>query len=164
MDQIISRHEYYVCVWAPGLGVLVLDQDPGVPCVRYLGPRVLFGPGLGVGLGVLVQDVVEVMAGVRRLHVSIQDGRRPDHLGVEPAGTPVRRSDRQVGKRTGRRTDGRTDVLLVGLLALYETGPLQGDAGEQSSGAAVGEHGRRAAQRHIRLHVPTDRQTDGESL
>ena len=62
------------------LGVLVQDQYPEVLCVWYLGPQVLAGPGVGVGVGVLVQDPVEVLAGGRRLHVSVQDSRRPDHL------------------------------------------------------------------------------------
>ena len=68
-----------------------------------------------------------------------------------------------MGRQTGGQTDRQAGVLLVGLLALYEAGPLQGDPGEQPPGVAVGEHSRCAAQEHIRLHVPTDTQTGGQT-
>lgn len=48
-------------------------------------------------------------------------------------------------------------VLAVGVFAFDQVRSLQRNPGEQTSGSGVGEDGRRAAQSHVRLHVP-DRQ------
>lgn len=54
-------------------------------CFIYLWTHVFAGPVSRVGLGVDVQDMVEVVALRRRLHSAVQNGRRTDVLGVEPA-------------------------------------------------------------------------------
>lgn len=50
----------------------------------YLGRHVLAGPVGRVGVGVGLQDMVEVGALSRRLNVPVQDGRCSDAARVEP--------------------------------------------------------------------------------
>ena len=127
----------------------------------YLGAHVLAAPVGLVRLGVGLQDVVEVRALWRRRHVAVQNGRRSDVLGVEPAVCTDRHShllSTAAFTWTGA-THTEVLVLAVGVFAFDQVRSLQRNTCEQSSGPGVGEDGRRAAQSHVRLHVP-DRQEE----
>lgn len=78
------------CIFHLALAANVLSQwlklyPVSVNGVIYLWTHVFAGPVSRVGLSVDFQDMVEIVALRRRLHNAVQNGRRTDVLGVEPA-------------------------------------------------------------------------------
>lgn len=87
----------------------------------YLSRHVLAGPVGRVGIGVGLQDVVEVGALSRRLNIPVQDGRCSDAPRVEPLAK--RRGQVRSGEVTYGQVGGAGSVhaclLAVGVFALY---------------------------------------------
>lgn len=151
------------------LVISVKPLDTTAQTYTYLWTHVFVAPVCSVGLGVGFQDVVQIIAFRRWLHVAIQNGRCADVPGVEPADGQSSFNGRnssldqeqKLNRRAGRRVP---HVLAVGVFALDQVGSLQRNTGKQSSGSAVGEDRRCAAERNVRLDIPGREKEKGKLL